>query len=77
MKARCSNPNATRYKDWGGRGITYCPEWEIFTQFLADMGPKPGPEYQLDRIDNDLGYFPDNVKWVTPLEQARNRERKV
>lgn len=79
MKTRCLNPKSTRFDQWGGRGITICPQWlgpNGFTQFLADVGPKPSPSHSIDRIDNDGNYEPGNVRWATPTEQARNKRRK-
>jgi hypothetical protein len=56
------------------RGITVCPEWEHdFLAFLAHVGPKPSSELTLDRIDNDRGYEPGNVRWATVSEQNRNK----
>jgi hypothetical protein len=76
MMARCFNPNAKRYRDYGHRGINVCDRWLRFENFYADMGdPQPGKS--LDRINNNGSYGPGNCKWSTPIEQARNqRPRK-
>lgn len=74
MRLRCFNPENEAYPDYGGRGITVCDRWkDDFLAFLADMGPKPGPEYELDRIDNDGNYEPGNCRWATRSENDRNR----
>ena len=73
MKQRCENPNDDRYKDYGGRGIRICNRWQDFSNFFADMGKKPKPEYSIDCIDNDGNYESNNCKWSTPKEQANNR----
>lgn len=73
MNNRCRNPNNPRFNDYGGRGITICDQWREFSNFLADMGPKPTPKHQLDRIRNEEGYGPDNCRWATPAEQMVNR----
>lgn len=41
MRDRCNNPGATGYKFYGGKGISVCKEWDEFTKFLKDMGPRP------------------------------------
>lgn len=76
MRRRCSNPNEVSYQRYGGRGIAVCDKWNnSFEAFLEDVGPRPGPEYSLERIDNDRGYEPGNVKWATYTEQNRNTSR--
>ncbi len=76
MKTRCLNPNRKQYKDYGGRGIAVCAEWlTSFANFLAYIGPKPTPEHTLERIDNNSGYQPGNVKWALRIEQNHNTRK--
>jgi hypothetical protein len=77
MLDRCYNPDYHGYPSYGARGIRVCPDWLIFDRFYAAVGDPPGPNMTLDRIDNDKGYQPGNVRWATKSEQARNqRPRK-
>lgn len=77
MKQLCNNPNNNRYEDWGGRGITYCSEWESFDNFKADMGEPPSSRHSINRLDNDEDYSKGNCEWATPEVQAINtRTRK-
>lgn len=74
MIHRCENPKREKYKDYGGRGITVCPEWHdpnVFMDWAESNGYKDG--LQLDRIDNNKNYEPSNCRWVTPKENSRNR----
>lgn len=72
-KARCTCPTDRAYKYYGGRGITFAPEFEDFLVFLAEIGPRPDSSYSLDRIENAKGYEPGNVRWATRSEQMSNR----
>ena len=72
MKSRCNNPNDKDWPRYGGRGITVCERWNTFAHFIADMGHPPFAGAQLDRIDNDGGYAPGNVRWATCYEQQVN-----
>ena len=79
MKARCLRKTHPRYKDYGARGIAIFTPWIASyacfeTYLLENLGPRP-KGMSLDRIQNDQGYFPDNLKWSTPSEQNRNRRK--
>lgn len=77
MQNRCANSDCRAYKYYGGRGIKVCGRWQGkqgFQNFLADMGPKPTPQYSLDRYpDNDGNYEPGNCRWATRKQQLRNK----
>lgn len=74
MKNRCENPNRQKYKDYGGRGIKVCEEWHEAKNFILwalSNGYKKG--LQLDRINNNGDYCPENCRFVTPKQNSRNR----
>jgi hypothetical protein len=75
---RCTNPKSKAWNDYGGRGITVCERWKnSFRLFIEDMGRRPSPELTVERVDNDLGYAPDNCKWATRKEQCLNKRNNL
>lgn len=74
MRQRCNNPNSREFKNYGGRGIKVCPEWDDFKEFYSwsvENGYREG--LTIDRINNDGNYEPDNCRWVTMLVQENNK----
>ena len=78
MKARCYRRGHDHFRHYGGRGIEVCDRWRLsFQNFLADMGSRPGPEYSIDRIDNDGDYEPGNCRWALDAQQRVNQRRTL
>jgi hypothetical protein len=73
---RCTDPEHPSWFNYGGRGITVCDRWLDPWAFAEDverdLGPKPAG-WSLDRIDNELGYFPGNVRWADRKTQKINQ----
>jgi hypothetical protein len=74
MKYRCKDINNSVY---GGKGIDYAPEWEIFENFKIDMYDTFDENLELDRIDVTLGYSKENCRWVTHGENNFNKNIQV
>ena len=73
MHKRCTNKKDKSYRNYGARGIAVDPAWILFSQFYADVGPRPTKAHTLERRDNSKGYGPSNCEWATRKVQGNNR----
>lgn len=74
MRQRCNNPQSEDYKNYGGRGIKICDEWDTAQHFI-EWAIKNGYQDNLtiDRKNVNENYSPVNCQWITIEQQQRNR----
>lgn len=79
MRRRCESEKSAEYNNYGGRGITVCDEWRDYSAFrdwayLNGYDENaPFGECTIDRIDVNGNYEPNNCRWITIVEQQKNK----
>ena len=76
MIRRCTVQTDKDYPRYGGKGVSVCPAWMEYKNFVADMGEPEGDE-TLDRIDTYGNYFPENCRWAGVQTQNRNQRLRA
>jgi len=79
MKQRCLNKNSAAYNHYGKRGIKVCEEWKNSYECFRDWALKNGYRGHLtiERVNVNEGYYPGNCKWITKIEQLKNKQNSV
>lgn len=73
MKYRCDNKGCKQFKDYGGKGISYCKEWASFENFYLDMGDSWFFGATLDKVNDDIGYSSSNCQWLIKPDNSKKR----
>lgn len=83
MKQRCLNPTHNNYKNYGARGITieqcFIDSFIEYAEYVSSLPNYPTSfpsKLDLDRIDNDKGYFKGNLRWVDKSINRINQRAK-
>ena len=76
MMKRCFNPQARKFCNYGGRGITVSHSWRDFNNFYNDLGDPPNG-YQIDRVDNNGNYCKENCRWIPAAENQINKRTSM
>lgn len=85
IKDRCYNPNYHEYRLYGGRKIKpvrVYSRWKksfkcFYDYVVVNLGERPSKLHSIDRINGNYGYRPDNIRWASPKQQARNTLRNT
>jgi hypothetical protein len=77
MRQRCNTLTYKSFNYYGGRGIKVCDRWNNYSNFIKDMGRRPTPKHQLDRINVNGNYEPNNCRWITQTENANNKRNNT
>jgi hypothetical protein len=81
MRLRCTDPENKYYNDYGGRGIKVCDEWLddpiAYIEYVNSLPNANGYRLSIDRVDNNKGYEPGNLRWATQSEQMTNTRRRA
>lgn len=74
MKSRCKAKSGPTHKNYSGKGIKVCEEWELSFHTFLDFALKSGWKHglEIDRIDSNKGYHPSNCRFVNQLQQSNN-----
>lgn len=78
MRRRCGDAQHPDFHRYGGKGISVCCEWNDFSTFQEwALSNNYEESLTLDRVDNDMGYSPENCRWASRVSQSRNRKNNI